>query len=212
MNIGIIGSGEVARTLAGGFIKYGYKVMIGTGHPEKLSGWLKENPDCLSGSFGQAAVFAELAVLAVKGTAAAEAIQLAGPENLRGKTVMDVTNPIDDLPPESGVLRFFTDLDESLLEILQNQYPGIHFVKAFNSVGSGTMINPEFPEGRPSMFICGNHEGSREIVAEIAEQFGWEAEDMGDAPAARAIEPLCMLWCIPGMLSNDWRHAFKMLR
>lgn len=62
------------------------------------------------------------------------------------------------------------------------------------------------------MFICGNDEAAKKTVSSIAVQFGWEAEDMGKVEAARAIEPLCMLWCIPGFLKNDWMHAFKLLR
>jgi predicted dinucleotide-binding enzyme len=74
------------------------------------------------------------------------------------------------------------------------------------------MVNPKFKDGAPTMFICGNDEQAKRTVGEVVRQFGWEAEDMGKAEAARAIEPLCMLWCIPGLLRNDWMHAFKMLR
>jgi hypothetical protein len=62
------------------------------------------------------------------------------------------------------------------------------------------------------MFICGNDDTAKKIVSGIIDQFGWETADMGKAEAARAIEPLCMLWCIPGFLHNDWTHAFKLLR
>ncbi len=150
-------------------------------------------------------------VLAVKGSAASEALRLAGPEHLAGKTVMDVTNPIADAPPVNGVLKFFTSLDESLMERLQQEFPQARFVKAFNSVGNTAMIQPQFKGGRPTMFICGSDEGAKKAVAGIVDQFGWEVSDMGGVEAARAIEPLCMLWCIPGFLQNDWFHAFKML-
>lgn len=151
-------------------------------------------------------------VLAVKGSAAADALRLAGAENLKGKTVMDACNPIVDAPPVNGVLRFFTDLDRSLMEDLQEEFAEAHFVKAFNSVGAPAMVNPAFAAGKPSMFICGNDPGAKGEVRAILEQFGWETEDMGGVEAARAIEPLCMLWCIPGFQKNDWMHAFKMLR
>ena len=62
------------------------------------------------------------------------------------------------------------------------------------------------------MFICGNDDGAKEIVSDILEQFGWETADMGKAEAARAIEPLCMLWCIPGFIRGEWTHAFKLLK
>ncbi len=212
MKIGIIGSGIVAQVLAGGFIKHGHDVIIGTRNPDKLAEWKAKNPMMRIGSFADAAKTGELIVLAVKGTAAMEAIPTAGPKNLSGKVVMDATNPIADLPPVNGVLRFFTSLDESLMERLQREFPAIKFVKAFNSVGNAAMINPSFAGGRPTMFICGDDEAAKKTVSSIAVQFGWETEDMGKVEAARAIEPLCMLWCIPGFLKNDWMHAFKLLR
>jgi predicted dinucleotide-binding enzyme len=110
------------------------------------------------------------------------------------------------------VLKFFTDLDSSLMESLQAKFHTAHFVKAFNSVGAAAMVNPAFKGGKPTMFIAGNNAGAKTAVSAILDQFGWETEDMGGAEAARAIEPLCMLWCIPGFTKNDWFHAFKMLR
>ena len=151
-------------------------------------------------------------MLAVKGTVALDALRSAGTTNLAGKTVIDATNPIADAPPINGVLKFFTDLDESLMERLQRDFPSARFVKAFNSVGNAHMVNPRFKSGKPTMFICGNDEAARKTVTGILDQFGWETADMGKAEAARAIEPLCMLWCIPGFLRQEWGHAFKLLR
>jgi 8-hydroxy-5-deazaflavin:NADPH oxidoreductase len=150
-------------------------------------------------------------VLAVKGSAAADALKSASADNLAGKPVIDATNPIADAPPQNGVLKFFTNLDQSLLEQLQSAFPDAHLVKAFNSVGNAAMVNPEFPGGKPTMFICGNDDNAKATVRGICEQFGWEVADMGKAEAARAIEPLCMLWCIPGFIRNEWSHAFKLL-
>jgi hypothetical protein len=73
------------------------------------------------------------------------------------------------------------------------------------------MVNPQFKGGTPTMFICGNDDVAKKAVAGILAQFGWETADMGKSEAARAIEPLCMLWCIPGFLRNEWSHAFKLL-
>ena len=98
------------------------------------------------------------------------------------------------------------------MERLQKQFPEVHFVKAFNSVGNTQMVNPQYAGGRPTMFICGDDEDAKSVVARLLDQFGWESADMGKAAAARAIEPLCMLWCIPGLLRGEWRHAFKLLR
>jgi len=211
--IGILGSGIVGQTLANGFLKHGYEVMIGTGDVTKLAEWkTNAGEKASSGSFSDAAVFGDLIILSVKGTAALEGIKKAGASNLAGKTVIDTTNPIADAPAENGVLRFFTGLDESLMEMEQKAYPEIHFVKAFNSVGNPFMVNPQFPGGKPTMFICGNWDAAKAEVTAILDQFGWETEDMGKAEGARAIEPLCMLWCIPGLLRNQWTHAFKLLK
>jgi hypothetical protein len=211
MKIGILGSGVVAQTLAAGFIKYGHEVTLGTRDRAKLEKWNSQNPRVKISDFAGAAKPAEVVVLAVKGTAVASALRLAGAENLKGKVVLDTTNPIADAPPVNGVLRFFTNLDESLLERSQREYKEARFVKAFNSVGSAHMVNPSFKEGKPTMFICGNDDAAKKTVAGITEQFGWEVADMGAAEAARAIEPLCMLWCIPGLRQNSWNHAFKLL-
>ena len=211
MKVGVLGSGDVAKTLAGGFLKHGHAVKVGSRSPAKLADWSAQNSGSTVGTFAEAAQFGEVIVLAVKGDAAVEALLLAGEKNLSGKTVIDACNPIEDAPPDKGVLRFFTDINESLMETLQRQFSEAHFVKAFNSVGAPCMINPQFAGGRPTMFICGNNEGAKKQAAQINEQFGWETADMGAAEAARAIEPLCMLWCIPGFTKNDWTHAFKLL-
>lgn len=212
MNIGIIGTGIVGRTLAAGFLKYGHQVRLATRHPEKIKDWLAEHGQVGTGTHKEVAAWAELVVLAVKGTGAEAAVRLCDAQDLAGKTVIDATNPIAEAPPENGVLKFFTTLDDSLMEQLQRVNPAAHFVKAFNSVGNAFMVDPDFDGVKPTMFICGNDAGAKAQVTGILEAFGWETEDMGGAEAARAIEPLCMLWCIPGFLRNQWTHAFKLLK
>ena len=210
--IGIIGSGAVAQALGSGFIKQGYEVMLSSRDLSKLLVWKEKNgTKAHTGSFEDAAKFGKLVVLAVKGSAAADAIEEAGPQNLQWKTVIDTCNPIADAPPEDGVLKYFTTHDESLLERLQTQFPEIHFIKAFNSVGNAYMVDPPFAE-KPTMFICGNNDAAKEQVKAILTEFGWDIADMGKAVAGRAIEPLCMLWCIPGMLKGEWNHAFRMMK
>ena len=210
--IGVLGSGIVGQTLATGFSKHGYEVTIGTRNSEKLLNFIAKNPQIKISSFADAAAFGEIIVLAAKGTIAHETLKLAGENNLNGKTIIDATNPIAEAPPENGVLKFFTDLNESLMEKLQKQFPSAHFVKSFSCVGNAFMVNPDFGGVKPSMFICGNNDEAKNQLKHILTQFGWEIEDMGKAEAARAIEPLCMLWCIPGMLNNQWSHAFKLLK
>jgi predicted dinucleotide-binding enzyme len=208
--VGIIGSAVVGQTLAKGFKTHAYEVRIGSRTPAKLAEFSSAT-GIAAGTFAEIAAWAELVVLAVQGTAAESALELAGAATVRGKIVIDTTNPIANAPPQDGVLRFFTGPNSSLMEQLQAKFPDARFVKAFNSVGNARMVNPAFTSGQPTMFYCGNDAEAKATVKRIVEQFGWEAADMGTATAARAIEPLCQLWCIPGFLQNRWSHAFKML-
>lgn len=212
MKIGILGSGDVAKSLGAGLRRKGHDVMLGTSNTAKLAGWVAGSGGVRSGSFSDAARFGELAILAVKGTAAVAAVKAADPQALAGKPVIDATNPIADRPPVNGVLQFFTGPNESLLEMLQREFPAVRFVKAFNSVGHAHMIDPKFVGGAPTMFIAGNDDAAKSAVAALVREAGWESADMGRAEAARAIEPLCMLWCIPGLLRNEWSHAFKLVK
>lgn len=211
--IGIIGSGIVGETLANGFIKHGYDVTIGTNTASKkdeLSA--KTNGKALVGTFEDAAKFGEIVVLATKGSAAEAALKAAGIANLAGKTVIDTCNPIADTPPVNGVLQYFTSQNESLMERLQKAAPAVRFVKAFSCIGNAFMVDPDFNGEKPTMFFCGNDEAAKADVRTILEQFGHDVADMGAVEGARAIEPLCILWCIPGFLGAGWNHAFKMLR
>jgi 8-hydroxy-5-deazaflavin:NADPH oxidoreductase len=211
--IGVIGSGAVGQVLASGFVKHGFETVIGSRDAAKLRDWAaKAGALAKTGTVQETARFGDIVVLAVKGTAAEAAVRLAGAEVLAGKVVIDTTNPIADAPPSNGVLKFFTTLGESLMERLQRAVPKARFVKAFSCVGNALMVNPKLASGPPSMFICGNDADAKKDVVEILKLFGWETEDVGTVEAARAIEPLCMLWCIPGFLKNDWVHAFKLLR
>jgi 8-hydroxy-5-deazaflavin:NADPH oxidoreductase len=191
MKVGIIGSGVVGQTLAEGFLKHGHEVMLGTRDPKRteVQAWLAGTPGANGGTFSEAARFGDIVVLAV----------------------IDATNPLADEPPVEGVLKFTTGPNESLGERIQSLVPGAQVVKAFNSVGAACMVNPHYDQGPPTMFICGNSSEAKRKVAEVLRQLGWEAYDCGGIIAARAIEPLCMLWCIPGFLRNQWTHAFKLL-
>jgi predicted dinucleotide-binding enzyme len=211
MKIGIIGSGAVAQTLAAGFIKHDHEVMLGTRDVSKLADFAVKTAGARVASGAEAAAFGEVVVLAVKGSAALQAARDAG-SGLDGKPVLDTTNPIADTAPVDGVLPYFTGKNESLLEWLQEAHPKARFVKAFNSVGAGRMIDPDFGGTRPTMFIAGNDGDAKATATTLLAQVGWDAADMGTAVAARAIEPLAMLWCIPGFREGSWMHAFKLLR
>lgn len=201
----VLGSGKVGQTLAHGLRDLGYSVMIGSRAGGAVDGW-----EGSAGTFADAAKDSDVIILAVKGSAA-EAVVADIKDQLAGKIVIDTTNPIADKPPEDSVLSYFTSLDDSLMERLQLAVPEARFVKAFNSVGHAHMVKPRYTAGQPSMFICGDDELAKKEVAEILDAFGWDVQDMGGVKSARAIEPLCMLWCIPGMLRGEWSHAFKLL-
>jgi len=214
MKIGIIGSGIVGRVLASAFLSEGYEVMLGTRNvnKEEVVKWKKENTKGLLGSFQETAQFGEIIALAVAGLVAEDAVNLAGKEHFNNKIIIDTTNPIAAVPPENGVLKFFTTLEESLMERIQKQIPDAKLVKAFNSIGNAFMYKPNFNGIIPTMFICGDDDEAKKTITDILTSFGWETEDMGKIEAARAIEPLCILWCIPGFIRNQWTHVFKLLK
>jgi 8-hydroxy-5-deazaflavin:NADPH oxidoreductase len=210
--VGVIGSGEVGRTLADGFLRHGYAVMRGSRDPAKLGEWkASAGAHASTGDFSETARYGDLVVLAVKGSAAEAAVRLCGAGALAGRVVIDATNPIADVAPQDGVLTLFTEGGPSLMERLQALAPKARFVKAFSCVGSALMVDPDLGGTKPTMFLCGDDGAAKRRVEGILEAFGWEWEDMGGAIAARAIEPLCVLWCIPGFVHNRWRHAFKLL-
>jgi 8-hydroxy-5-deazaflavin:NADPH oxidoreductase len=213
MKVGVLGSGTVGQTLGAGFASQGHQVMMGTRDPkaDTVRNWVVKTKGASAGSFAEAARFGDFVVLTVLGRAVEEAIKLAGADSFKGKTVIDTTNPIADAPPEKGVLKFTTGPNESLGEKIQALLPGANVVKAYNSVGSARMVSPKFEQGMPTMFLCGDSATAKTQVAEIIRQFGWEPFDCGGIIAARALEPLCMLWCIPGFLNNQWTHAFRVL-
>ncbi len=203
--VGIIGSGAVAKALAKGFVSIGYEVKMGTRDQNKLA----DVQNVSVGSFEESANFADILVLAVKGSVASDVLKQIRTDN---KIVIDTTNPIGDHPPVNGVLQYFTTQNSSLGEILQKENPNTHIVKAFNSVGSAFMVNPDFGGIKPTMFICGNSDGAKSKVKEILDAFNWETEDVGKIESAGPVEALCQLWCLPGFLNNQWSQAFKLLK
>lgn len=204
--IGILGGGIVGTTLANGLKAAGYEVAIGNRQGSAVDSWSGK-----VGTYADVAADADTIVLAVKGTAAEEVVQ-GLKDQLAGKTVIDTTNPITDQAPDEGVLKYFTTLDESLMERLQAIAPEAKFVKAFNSVGNAYMVQPNFNGTKPVMFICGNDNDAKNEAGDLLETLGWDYEDFGGVKSARAIEPLCILWCIPGFLKNEWSHAFTLLK
>ncbi len=215
MRIGIIGTGIVGCTLAKGFLNLGHDIMLGTRNIEKeeVKMFLSKNSRALAGSFADAAKFGDLIILTVAGRIAKDAIDMTDKNDYKGKTVIDTTNPISQEPAVNGVMKFFTAANDSLGEQIQSWLPDAHVVKCFSCVGNAFMTNgKQFGDILPTMFICGNNVNAKKQVTDILTAFQWETLDCGMIEASRAIEPLCMLWCIPGFLQNQWAHAFKLLR
>ena len=211
-SIGVLGSGQVGRVLAAGFRERGHEVAIGTRAPEDnddLIAWAAGEDGVAVGSFAAVAEGADIVVLATAGVAVEEAISLAGPHNFTGKVVIDVTNPLDF---SSGGPELAVGHTDSGGESVQRTIPGASVVKAFNTVGNGLFVEPDLPGEPPTMFIAGDDAAAKSAATGLLAELGWDVADMGSSVAARAIEPLCILWCIPGFRENSWTHAFKLLR
>jgi hypothetical protein len=212
MKVGILGSGDVGRALGRGFLALGHEVKMGAREAgnEKAASWAREGgPKASAGTFADAAKFGEIAVLATLGVANESALKAAGPENFRGKVVIDATNPLDFSGPSPKLAVGHTD---SGGERVQRLLPDALVVKAFNTVGNAHMFRPQFPDGPPDMFFCGNDEGARRKVAEILKDFGWGTADLGGIESSRYLEPMCMAWVVYGSQAKSWNHAFKLLR
>jgi predicted dinucleotide-binding enzyme len=213
MNIGILGSGEVGQKLGGGFIELGHRVRIGTRDPnqEKIKEWIKKSGDSASaGTFSQAAAYGQLIVVATSWNGTLEAIRMCDPKDLVDKTVIDVTNPLDF--SAEGLPKLAVGYTDSAGEIIQRLLPEANVVKAFNTVGNPHMVHPEFPNGPPTMFICGNNDNAKKtVINEFLTKFGWESIDIGGIEGSRLLEPMAMLWISHYFQTNNGNHAFKLL-
>lgn len=214
MKVGIIGSGDVGRKLADGFIELGHNVRIGSRDPNqsKISEWINKHgrKNASAGTFADTAIFGDIIVLATLWTGTPEAIHLADPQNLANKIVIDVTNPLDfskGVPPTLALGH-----TDSAGETIQRMLPDSKVVKAFNIVGNPHMIHPDFPGGKPTMFICGNDEDAKKIVTnDVLSKFGWETIDIGRIEGSRLLEPLALLWIQHYFKTGSGDHAFKLL-
>jgi hypothetical protein len=214
MNVGILGTGEVARALATGFARTGHAVKLGTRDPssDKVKTLVATiGPKASAGTFADAAAFADVAVLATLWTGTENALRLAGPDRLAGKVVIDTTNALDfSQGPPPRLALGYTD---SAGEQVQRWLPKARVVKAFNIVGNAFMVQPKFPDGVPDMFLCGNDAAAKQTVGDICTAFGWPPViDLGGIEMSRYLEPLALIWIVYGFKTNTWSHAFKLLR
>ncbi len=212
MKIGVFGTGDVGRALGKGFIALGHEVMMGSRSQgnDKALAWQKEMGDKAStGTFADAARFGEILVLATLGVATESALAAAGKDALRGKILIDATNPLD---MAGGAPKLAIGGNDSGGEQTQRLAPESHVVKAFNTVGNAHFFKPSFPGGPPDMFIAGNDEGAKKKVGAILHDFGWGVADVGGIESSRYLEAMCMTWVMWGVKNGSWNHAFKLLR
>jgi predicted dinucleotide-binding enzyme len=213
MKIGILGSGMVGQALARKLAQIGQEVLIGSGHPSKLAEFAAQNPGVRVGSFSESAAHGEIIFNATKGDASLAVLQSAGEENLRGKILVDISNPLDfshGMPPT-----LFVGNTDSLGEQIQRAFPETQVVKAFNTLTASLMVEPgALAEGDHTLFICGNDtEAKARLTNLFRKWFGWsDILDVGDITAARATEALLPLWVRLYMKFGTGQIQFKIVR
>jgi predicted dinucleotide-binding enzyme len=209
LKIGILGSGPAGRTLATGFLAMRHPVMIGSRKPTKLAEWVRETGhNAQVGTFAESAQFGDLVVLSVNGRAAEEVIKLARLDNLKGKIVLDASDPLDF---SSGRPGLFVGTTDSLGESIQRLIPNSYVVKGLNIVQADVMINPSLTGGEPDMFIAGDSEEAKQTVTTLLEEFGWPVIDMGGIEGARWLEALSLAWVVYSHRTGKTHHAFKLV-
>ncbi len=198
MRVAVMGTGSAGRAIATRLLQLGHEVTMGSrsADNEALSEWLGEAGEGANGgTFAEAAEAAELVFNCTAGTASLEALQAAGAENLAGKTLVDVANPLDfsaGFPPTLSVCN-----DDSLAEQIQATFPETRVVKSLNTVANAVMVDPGRVRGEHSIFVCGDDEAAKAQVRALLEAFGWPPDaivDLGDLTGARATEMYVALW------------------
>ncbi|MFF2085575.1 NADPH-dependent F420 reductase [Nocardia sp. NPDC058176] len=196
MRVAVLGTGQVGRRLASKLIEVGHVVTMGsrTADNADAAAWAAETGGA-HGTFADAAADAELIVNATSGTVSLAALTAAGADNLRGKVIVDVSNPLDfsqGFPPKLVVPEA-----GSVAESLQQAFPDAFVVKTLNSTNNQVMVDPGRIPGRHSLFLSGDDADAKDQVAELLRSFGWAADqlvDLGPLNTARSTEPLVLLW------------------
>lgn len=196
MKIAVLGTGMVGETIASKLVALGHEVRMGsrTAGNAKAAAWAEKAGERAShGDFAAAAEFGELVFVCTLGAAALEALQAAGADNLAGKIVVDVTNPLDF---SRGTPRLFVIGDDSLGEQIQRAFPGARVVKALNTINCSVMVEPGRLAGQHATFVAGNDVAAKAAVTRLLrEGFGWaQVIDLGDITGARACEAYLLLW------------------
>ncbi len=210
--VGVLGSGDVAKALGGGFAKHGYEVMLGTRDPKQLEAWAHGAAGHVAvGSFAQAAGYGPVVVPATHGGATEAALDLAGPASFAGKLVVDATNPLDSSHGRPPGLLF--GLTASLGERVQRKLPAARVVKCFNTVRNTRMVDPKFSSGPARMWICGNDAAAKRETEAILREFGWAGVfDVGGIDSARWLQAMVPLWVRAGLSLNAFDHILQPVR
>jgi 8-hydroxy-5-deazaflavin:NADPH oxidoreductase len=203
MRIGILGSGNVGKALAEGFVRTGHQVQVGARETSKLDGWTVAPVV----SHAEAAQFGEMLVFAPSWHATQDVVELAGAAHFSGKVLIDTTNPIGVVDDHYTLVVGTTD---SAGEQLQKLLPSAQVVKAFNSVGVATMTHPGLL-GEPDMLIAGNNAEAKALVSTLLKDFGWQVHDLGDIEASRWLEALVMVGIHYGMRNGKQHTGLKLL-
>lgn len=214
MRIGILGSGDVGRSLGSGFAKKGYDVTIGTRDPRKpeLTKWVKANGGHASvATFAEAAQRGDIVILATHGDATEAILDRVGPEAFAEKLVIDATNPL--VFGSRGPPGLFVGTTDSLGERVQRKLPKAKVVKCFNSVNHSMMTNPKTPDGVADMLIAGNDKAAKRQVAKLLKEFGWnDPIDVGGIDGARWLEAWVALWVRIATEQKNWQVALKIVK
>ncbi len=198
MHIGVLGTGIVGRTLSQALVDRGHEVRMGSraAGNEHAVAWAEQaGPLASEGSFADAAAFGELIVNATAGAVSLEVLEAAGAEQLAGKVLVDVSNPLDTskgMPPTLTVCN-----TDSLAEQLQRAFPEVRVVKTLNTVTASVMVEPALVPGNHTVFVCGNEDAAKAQAAVLLDDLGWPPEsilDLGDITAARGTEMYLALW------------------
>jgi len=200
MRIAILGSGLVGQSLARGLTRHGHEVRIGT-RKDAVE-------DLPVGSPTEVVEGADLVFLSVQGTVAVD-VAVGVREQVRGKVLVDTTNPLDF---SSGTPGLFVGHTDSLGEQVQRAVPDAYVVKAYNTVGNTLFVDPDLPGGPPTMLIGGNSDDAKATVTGLLEETGWDVVDLGGIEASRWLEPICIAWVLYGSRTGTWDHAFRLLR
>ncbi|MBK6903153.1 MAG: NAD(P)-binding domain-containing protein [Saprospirales bacterium] len=214
--IGIFGTGMVGNTIGSKLIQLGYQVKMGSrsANNEKAAAWAAQNgPNASTGTFSDAADFGEIIFNCTKGDASPEVFRLAGADRLKGKPVIDISNPLDfskGMPP--SLMPDYSNT-YSMGEELQKLAPEAHIVKTLNIVNCEVMVDAKRSGGDPTMFVSGNDAGAKQEVTDILRQFGWnDVIDLGDITTARGTEMLLPIWLRTWMATGNGHFAFKIVR